>query len=123
MPLELTIRALDDVTFGAKLNYIAPKGVEEEGTMKFEIKANVELKDDYFLRAGYSANADIVLERKDSVLAISESNLIFSGDTTFVEVQIAEQQFEKREIKTGLSDGINIQVLDGVSQEDKIKKL
>ncbi len=123
MPLELTIGALDDVTFGAKLNYIAPKGVEEEGTMKFEIKANVELKNDYFLRAGYSANADIVLERKDSVLSISESNLIFSGDTTFVEVQIAEQQFEKRQIKTGLSDGINIQVVDGVSQEDKIKKL
>lgn len=123
MPLELTIGALDDVTFAANLNYIAPKGVEEEGTMKFEIKANVELKKDYFLRAGYSANADIVLERKDSVLAISESNLIFSGDTTFVEVQTAEQQFEKRQIKTGLSDGINIQVVDGINQEDKIKKL
>ncbi|MCS6833251.1 MAG: efflux RND transporter periplasmic adaptor subunit, partial [Flammeovirgaceae bacterium] len=78
MKLNLTVGAIDSLKFEAELNYIAPKGVVEEGTMKFEVKANVKLNPGIFLRAGYSANADIVLEQKDSVWAIKESNLIFS---------------------------------------------
>lgn len=123
MDLNLTIGALDTERFDAKLEFISPKGVEEEGAIQFPIKAEVSLQKDAFLRAGYSANADIVLDRTDSVLAIRESNLIFEGDKIFVEVQTAPQQFEKREIITGLSDGINIAVKKGLEADDLVKKL
>jgi HlyD family secretion protein len=83
----------------------------------------VNLKDNQFIRAGYSANADIVLDRVDSVLVISESLLKFEEDTTYVEVETGEQVFEKRIVETGLSDGIIIEVLSGLSSEDKIKKI
>lgn len=122
MPLILTIGALEDVTFDANLEHISPKGAEINGAVQFEIKADVKLKENQFVRAGYSANADIVLDRVDSVLAISESVLKFDEDTTYVEVEVGEQQFEKRIIETGLSDGINIEVVSGLSENDKIKK-
>lgn len=123
MDLDLVIGALDTEKFQAKLEFISPKGVEEEGAIQFPIKAEVNLQDDAFLRAGYSANADIVLDKRDSVLAIRESNLIFEGKKTFVEIQTGNQQFEKREIQTGLSDGINIEVLNGLKKEDHVKKI
>jgi len=121
MPLELTIGALPDKKFDAKLEYIAPKGVIEEGAIKFQIKAQVVLKEGDFIRAGYSANADIVLDKKENVLAIKESMLQFSGDSVFVEVEKGNQKYEKRLIKTGLSDGINVEILEGVKKEEKIK--
>ncbi len=123
MELQLKVGALDKDKFLAKLEYISPQGNEENGAIQFEIKAAVKLQKGTFLRAGYSANADIVLARKDSVMSIKESNLEFDGDSTFVEVESAPQVFQKRLIKTGLSDGINIEVLSGLSKEDKIKKL
>lgn len=122
MPLILTVGAIDDASFSAVLEHISPKGVEENGAIQFEIKANVELKKDEFIRAGYSANAKVVLARTDSVIAIPESVLQFEGDSSFVEVESAPQQYEKRYIKTGLSDGINIEVKSGLAMEDKIKK-
>jgi len=122
MNLILSIGAIDDLKFQAKLTKIAPKGVEENGAIQFEIEANVKLLDEQFIRAGYSANADIVLERADSVMVISESLLKFDDDTAYVEIETGEQEFEKRAIETGLSDGINIQVLSGLNEEDKIKK-
>ncbi len=121
MELILTIGAIENETFAAYLEHISPKGVEENGAIQFEIKAAVELKDNKFVRAGYSANADIVLDRADSVLAIQESLLHFEGDSVFVEVETEPQVFEKRIIKTGLSDGINIQVIEGLDKNDKIK--
>jgi HlyD family secretion protein len=81
----------------------------------------VNLKSDQFVRAGYSANADIVLERVDSVMAIQESLIHFEKDSVYVEIETEPQTFEKRYIKTGLSDGINIEVVDGLSKDDKIK--
>ena len=123
MDLILKIGAIENKEFKAKLEYIAPKGVEENGAIQFQIKAAVTLSDDFFIRAGYSANADIVLDRRDSVLAIKESLLTISGDSTYVEVEKDSQIFEKRIIKTGLSDGINIEVLDGIKKEDKLKGL
>lgn len=123
MNLELLVGALDTIKFDAKLEYISPKGVEEEGAIQFEVRASVELRTDHFLRAGYSANADIVLERKKDVLAIRESNLIFEEDKVFVELQKEEQLFEKVEIETGLSDGINIEVLKGLDESSRVKKL
>lgn len=123
MQLKMTVGALDTVQFFADLEYISPKGVEEEGAIQFEIRAAVQQRDDYFLRAGYSANADIVLEKKEQVLAVKESNVLFEEDKTFVEIALGEQQFEKTEITTGISDGINIEVLSGLEAEQKIKKL
>lgn len=121
MELILTIGAIDQEKFTAKLEHISPKGVEENGAIQFEIRAAVELKNDQFIRAGYSANADIVLEKKDSVLAIQESLLKFSEDTAWVEIETAPQTFEKRIVKTGLSDGLNVEVLSGLTEKDKIK--
>ena len=123
MPLKLTVGALEDVTYDAKLEYIAPKGEEEEGAVKFKIKAAVELKKDYFIRSGYSATADIVLERKDSVMAIKESLIKFEdeGDSVYVEVETEPQQFEKRYIDVGISDGINIEVLSGLEKDTRLK--
>lgn len=122
MHLILSIGAIDDTKFDAVLTKISPKGVEENGAIQFEIEADVNLKKNQFIRAGYSANADIVLEKADSVMVIPESLLKFDGDTAYVEVETGEQQFEKRIIKTGLSDGINIQVISGIDENDKIKK-
>ncbi|MBN2347531.1 MAG: efflux RND transporter periplasmic adaptor subunit [Bacteroidales bacterium] len=123
MALILSIGAIENETFDANLEYIAPKGVEENGAIQFEIKADVKLKNDFFIRAGYSANADIVLERKDSVMVIPESLLKFEkeNDSAYVEVETNPQVFEKRYIEIGLSDGINIEVISGLTGEDKLK--
>ena len=121
MQLIMTIGAIENETFDAVLEHISPKGIEENGTIQFEIRAAVDLKENQFIRAGYSANADIVLERKNQVLAISEGLLLIEKDTTYVEVEVSPQTFEKRVIKTGLSDGINIEILAGISESDKIK--
>jgi HlyD family secretion protein len=121
MNLILSIGAIEADKFNAILEHISPKGVAENGAIQFEIRAAVNLKEDQFIRAGYSANADIVLERRDSVMAINENLLVFEGDTAYVEVETAPQTYEKRMIKTGLSDGLTIEVLEGLSMEDKIK--
>ncbi len=123
MNLELTIGAIENQKFDAVLEYISPKGVEENGTVQFEIKAKVKLKPNTFVRAGYSANADIVLDKRDSVMVIPESLLKFEekNDSAYVEVETQPQQFEKRYIQLGLSDGVNIEVKSGLSLNDKIK--
>lgn len=123
MPLILSIGAIEDEKFDASLEYVAPKGKEENGAIQFEIKANVKLKSNNFIRAGYSANADIVLDRRDSVMVIPESLIQFekSGDSAYVEVEKQPQVFDKRYIKTGLSDGVNIEVKEGIKKDDKIK--
>lgn len=122
MNLELIIGALQNEKISAELEYISPKGIEEDGAIQFEIKAAVLLKEDLFLRAGYSANADIVLERRDSVMALNERDILFENDKYYVEIDIGEQQFRKQEVKTGLSDGINIEVLSGITANEKIKE-
>lgn len=122
MPLLLLIGAIDNVKFDANLEYISPKGKEENGAIQFEIRAAVSLIDSIFIRANYSANADIVLERADSVLSIEESLLKFEKDSAYVEIETdTPQVFEKKFIKTGLSDGINIQITEGLSQDSRIK--
>jgi HlyD family secretion protein len=122
MPIELEIGAIEKDKFGAILEYIAPKGKEENGAIQFEIKANVVLKENQFIRAGYSANANIVLEKKDSVLVIPEGLLKFEKDSSYVEIETAKpQEFEKRMVKTGISDGINIEIKKGLTKADKVK--
>jgi len=121
MELILNVGALEGKPFKATLEFISPKGVTDQGTIKFTIRAAVQLDKELFLRSNYSANADIVLDKREDVLAINEGDLIIEGKSTFVDVQKAPQQFEKREIKTGLSDGINIEVVSGLKADDKIK--
>jgi HlyD family secretion protein len=122
MKLILTIGAIENEKFDAELEYISPKGASENEAIQFEIKAKVKLKNNLFIRSGCSANGDIVLDHRDSVLAIQESLLKFQGDSPYVEIEKQKsQEFEKRFIKTGLSDGINIEVLSGLTKADKIK--
>ena len=123
MPLILTVGAIDNLKFDAALEHISPKGVTENGAIQFEIKAAVKLKKNSFIRAGYSANADIVLERRDKVMTIPESMVQFEGQKTYVEIETTPQKFVKRYIKTGLSDGLNIEVLSGLKMKEKIKSV
>ncbi|MCB0790456.1 MAG: efflux RND transporter periplasmic adaptor subunit [Flavobacteriales bacterium] len=122
MPVVLTVGAIEDTKWDADLEYIAPKGVEDNGAIQFEIRAAVDLKDGQELRSGYSANADIELERRDSVLSVPESIVTFNdkGDSAFVEVRNGED-WKKTFIKTGLSDGINIEVIDGITSDYELK--
>ena len=123
MPLEVNLGAVEDKSLEAKLKFIAPKGNEEQGAVQFKIEADLFLNDSIFVRAGYSANASLVLERKDSVMAISESLLQFDSKTEepYVEIEVGDQKFERRDIKIGISDGVNVEIITGISQDDKIK--
>ncbi len=121
MDLILTIGAIENYKFNAALEYIAPKGVAENGAIQFQIRAAVKLDTAYFLRSGYSANADIILDRRDKVLGVPENVLQFSGDTTFVEVKVSPTEYKKQVLKTGISDGINIEVLEGLKENDELK--
>jgi HlyD family secretion protein len=121
MELLLNVGALEGKPFKATLEYIAPKGVTDQGAIKFTIRAAVKLDKDLFLRSNYSANADIVLDKRENVLAVNEGDLIIEDKGTFVEVETAPQRFEKRGIQTGLSDGINIEVISGLKEGEKIK--
>ncbi|MDA9893874.1 efflux RND transporter periplasmic adaptor subunit [Flavobacteriaceae bacterium] len=123
MPLEVNLGAIEDQSLEAKLKFIAPKGNEEQGAVQFIIEADLFLNDSIFIRAGYSANASLVLERKDSIMAIPESLLQFDRETEkpYVEISLGEQTFEKRDIEIGISDGVNVEIISGLTQEDLIK--
>lgn len=122
-PLEITVGALENVTFDAILDYIAPKGVLENGAIQFEIKGTLHKSDTTFIRAGLSANASIILARADSVLSVKEALVQFDEDTKkpFVEVKTGEKDFERREITLGVSDGLNVEVKEGLSEDDEVK--
>ena len=123
MSLKLSIGALPDASLDALLEFISPKGVEEEGTVKFEIKAAIQDRPtEVFLRAGYSANGDVIINKRDSVLSIQERDVIYRNDSTFVEKVVGEDQYEELEVDLGLSDGINIEVLAGLDTTISIKK-
>lgn len=121
MPLVLSVGAIEEKEFAANLEFISPKGVEEDGTVKFAIEAAIVNDPDVFLRAGYSASADIILAEKNQVLALMERDVIFEGDTVFVELRTGDQTYEKVEISTGLSDGIYIEVLDGIDSTKEVR--
>jgi HlyD family secretion protein len=107
--------------FPAKLEYISPKGTESGGAIQFEIRARMEHGDGTFIRAGYSANADIVLERRDSVLVIREALLQFDENKPFVEVKTGPDRYERRNVEIGLSDGIKAEIISGVEKDAQIK--
>ena len=125
MPLKLSIGAIEKQKFDATLEYIAPKGTEENGAILFEIKAAARIPDSVLVRAGYSANAEIILSKVENVLTIPESTLTFRNDSSFVQVVKVDtpekQEFEERNIKIGLSDGIMVEVKSGLTKGEKIK--
>ncbi|MDH6303525.1 HlyD family secretion protein [Parabacteroides sp. PF5-5] len=124
MPIKLTVGAMESRVFDATLEYVSPKGVEKNGAIQFEIKAAVSIPEDAFIRAGYSANAEIVLKRAEDVLTIPESTVEFNGDSAFVQIvkqEKPEQLFERHYVKTGLSDGIKLEIKEGLTASDKIR--
>ena len=123
MPLKVTLGALEDIEFDAKLKFIAPKGNEEQGTVQFKVEGDVFLDDKVVVRAGYSANASIVIEKKDSIMAIPEALLQFDKETNkpYVEIENNKGKFLRKKIRTGISDGINVEILSGIELGDKIK--
>ncbi|MDP5045285.1 MAG: efflux RND transporter periplasmic adaptor subunit [Leeuwenhoekiella sp.] len=123
LPLEITVGAIENKKFDATLDYIAPKGVAENGAIQFEIKGTLTKTDTTFIRAGLSANASIILERADEVLAIKEALVQYDSKTQapYVEVEIGDQKFERREVTLGVSDGIYVEIKSGIQMTDKIK--
>ncbi|MEO0528504.1 MAG: efflux RND transporter periplasmic adaptor subunit, partial [Bacteroidota bacterium] len=123
LPLEITVGAIEDKVFDAVLDYIAPKGKEENGAIQFEIKGTLKKQDSVFIRAGLSANASIILGRADSVMAIKEALVQFDDQTKkpFVEILVGDQQFERRDVELGLSDGIFVEIKSGIEPDQKIK--
>ena len=124
MPMKITIGALQDLKFDANLEYVSPKAVESNGANQFEIKAAVKLADGGQIRSGYSANAEIVLAKADKVLSVPESAIEFSGDSTFVYVIKGEgknKTYERTQVTTGLSDGVNIEIKKGITEKDVVR--
>ena len=126
IPVKITLGALQDMKFDAVLEYISPKSVENNGANQFEIKAAIQVPSDVTIRSGYSANAEMELQRADNVLCIPESTLEFQGDSTFVYVltdSVPTQKFARRSIKTGISDGIKIEVRNGLKANELVRGL
>jgi len=123
MPLIITLGAIEGKEYKAKLKLISPKGTEVGGAIQFKIEGEVYLDDEYVIRAGYSANASIVSERKVDVIAISEALLQYDSKTKkpFVEIETSNQKFKRQDVKLGISDGVNAELISGVSKTDKIK--
>lgn len=124
MDLDIVIGAIEDEKFSAKLNFIAPKGNEENGAIQFKVKGDIKLENvKSMVRAGYSANASIIIEKRDSIFAIREALLQYDKETKkpYVEIQKEINEFERKELTLGVSDGINVEVLSGVNKNDDIK--
>jgi len=121
--IKVILGAINDKEFPAELTFVAPKGKEENGAVQFTIKADVKIDSITNIRAGYSANAEIDIENKDSVLSKKEALLQYNRitDKPFVEIQGKDKKFKKKNVKLGLSDGINVEIVDGVKKGDKIK--
>jgi len=123
MDLDIVVGALENEKFNAKLGFIAVKGKEENGAIQFKVEGDLAKKENSNIRANYSANATIVIEKRDSVPAIREALLQYDKKTKkpFVEIEVEDGKFEKKDVTLGVSDDIYIEVLDGVTTDDKIK--
>ena len=126
IPVKITLGALQDMKFDAVLEYISPKSVENNGANQFEIKAAITVSDSITIRSGYSANAEIELQRANNALTVPESAIEFSGDSTFVYVltdSVPTQKFTRRQVQTGISDGVNIEIKSGLKANESIRGL
>ena len=115
--------AIPNKEFDAKLKFVAPKGTEEGGAVQFKIEAELTFDDDTFVRAGYSANGELVVNSKTDIMVIPEAVLQFDRKTQqpYVEIEISDQKFERKELEIGLSDGIKVEILSGLEMTDNIK--
>jgi HlyD family secretion protein len=123
MPIEITIGAIENKKFDALLTYIAPKGKTENGAIQFEIKATMTNRDNTFIRAGLSANASIILEKAEKVVAVKESLIQFDKKTQkpYLEIENGAQKFQRKDVVLGVSDGIYVEIKSGIKSSDKIK--
>jgi HlyD family secretion protein len=121
--LKVSLGAVEDQELDAVLKFIAPKGTEEQGAVQFKIEADMLLNDSIVVRAGYSANASIILERKEDVLALREALLQFDRKTQepYVQIMTGDQKFERKDVKLGISDGENVEILEGINEDDAVK--
>tara|TARA_B100001063_G_scaffold62953_1_gene56988 strand:- start:14215 stop:15351 length:1137 start_codon:yes stop_codon:yes gene_type:complete len=121
--LKISMAAIPDREFSAKLKFVAPKGTEEGGAVQFKIEADVTLDENTFVRAGYSANGSLIIEDKQNIMVIAEALLQFDRRTQqpYIEVEISNQNFERKDVETGLSDGIKVEIISGLEMTDKIK--
>lgn len=126
MPMTITVGALQDLKFDARLEYISPKAVEANGANQFEIKAAVQVPEKTGVRSGYSANAQIVLAEALHVLTVPESAIHFEGNNTYVYLVQGKgknKTYQRRDVKVGLSDGVNIQIKSGLTTNDRVRGL
>jgi HlyD family secretion protein len=117
MPVDIKVGALPEAVVKGTLYKISPKARKEDNTILFDVEIQLtEIPDDIGLRAGYSANAEIVINKKDSVLVLPERLVTFRSDSAFVE--IADDLGEPKEvaIETGLSDGLKVEIVDGLEE-------
>lgn len=121
MPLTITIGALKDYTFDASLEYISPKAVENNGANQFKVKAAVKVDSEHTIRSGYSANAQIDLEKATDVLTVPESALEFVKEESYVYRKAQDGTYTKTKVTTGLSDGVNIEIKEGLSEGDTVR--
>ena len=121
MPLTITIGALKDYTFDADLEYISPKAVENNGANQFKVKAAVKVDSEHTIRSGYSANAQIDLERASDVLSVPESALEFVKEESYVYKKGQDGTYTMTKVQTGLSDGVNIEIKEGLSEGDTVR--
>lgn len=121
MPLTITIGALKDYTFDASLEYISPKAVENNGANQFKVKAAVKVDSEHVIRSGYSANAQIDLEKATDVLTVPESALEFVKEESYVYKKADDGTYTKTKVETGLSDGVNIEIKEGLSEGDTVR--
>ena len=121
--IKVLLGALEKEEFDAKLTFVAPKGIELGGAVQFKIKADVEIPESVNVRAGYSANAIMSIGQKENILCINESLLQFNRitDKPFVEIQNENGSFITKEVEVGISDGINVEIIKGVKENDNIK--
>ncbi len=124
--MKISLGAVEKQELNATLRFIAPKGIEETGAVQFKIEGDVEEKEGVFIRAGYSANASMVLEKRDSVLVIPEALLQFDRQTDKPYVELAvgkveDQKFERKDIEIGISDGVNVEIISGLTENDNVK--
>lgn len=123
MNMIISLAAIEEKSYPAKLRFIAPKGIEEGGAVQFKIEATVSLDDEYFVRAGYSANASIITAQRKNINALNEAVIQYDIETKepFIEIEVSEQNFERRDIVLGLADGINVEIISGLKKDEKVK--
>ncbi|WP_297127741.1 efflux RND transporter periplasmic adaptor subunit [uncultured Porphyromonas sp.] len=120
-PVTIHVGALKDKTYHAVVEYVSPKGKDTSGTILFEVKAAISGDDLSALKAGFSSNAEVEMAHKTGVLTIPEATVTYEGDKSFVFVKGSKGQYEKKEVTLGLSDGIKVEVLSGLTGDETLR--